>query len=334
MYLKNKHTIAICFWLFIGIKSSFCNPLGRIFENIDKYGAVTFCINLRTQNILSHLDSLQVKHALEYDPSNRQAISKIEIPFTESWFVVISEESYLLKSPFRDAPVFINANDEDPKWQITRPSEAEVVVRDIDLNIEYGFIAGQLIKIIENNRELNVASGNGKILSISETVGKRTVNWLKFEYDELGNILSFSSGPIEFDFKYSPNFILAEVLATLAAQRINFKFEYNTEGLLASVRQNGQIIRQFTWGKAENIPIEYGLSQPDYLPPVRLIHDGTYSYVSGISRKGMNLIRIDASGLEERLIFNPYTETIILVDSTGQETLHNLNEFNGGLGVN
>lgn len=334
MVIKLKIQLVISFIQCLGSVGCEADLKNNQWNSINQHGLPNYSLNFNTPKFTNSGVAFSVIHEIHLDPAGNEVLSRFALPISNAW-IVLSENQYLLKVPFRNSPVLVNPKDNDSKWQIIEISDSEILVRDINLNIEYGFIGGQLVKIKEKKRQLDVTSSNGKILSISETVGKRTVNWLEFEYDALGNILSLSSGPIKIDFKYSEKFILTEVLTTLAAQTVNFNFEYSTDGLLTYVRQDGAIIKQFTWGKAEDLPKEYGLSQPDYLPPVRLIHDGTFRYVSGINRKGMNLIRIDVNGFEERLVYNPFTEMVISVDSNGHETLHELSDLKGGgLGAN
>jgi hypothetical protein len=244
------------------------------------------------------------------------------------------QRQYIVKLPFEKEVVVVEIEKgENDEWLIFKKNGNMVEVQTISRNVSYIFLNGQLIRIKERKRTLEVVSRFGKILRIYEIIGTRKINWMNFGYGKKGNISFFSSGHLRIDFNYCDNNHLKSLSANAAGHSENYEFFYDKNTLLSEVKLNGQTIKHYKWVLAEKLNC-YGLSQPDYLPRVRLIHDGAYRYVSGINRKGMNLIRIDENGSEERLIYNPFTETIVSVDTNGKETLHKLSELAGELGAN
>ena len=213
----------------------------------------------------------------------------------------------------------------------------------------YRYQLGQLIGLIApDNRELAIVASAGRISEIWEVAAaddallqsandvaqpnpknaiaknpSEDIPLLSVKYNAEGLPVDLTLGYSHQQFFYNGSAQMVQWQNGLGKDGL-VDFQYDSEGLLNAIVDQDGVSHPYTWATVRNNGIRaagsMGLAVPKDQSAI-LASDETYKYQYGTNSDGVNLIRTDADGKTDKIVFNPRTETLQAVDPDGKKTI-------------
>jgi len=144
---------------------------------------------------------------------------------------------------------------------------------------------------------------------------------LRAVYNNSGHLTDLQIGEVRHRFAYSRNTELLDAWRVSVSEK-STRFAYN-DGLLTRISFPDGTVENYKWRKdLRGYEAETGLELPDPKPKALLAADDQFRYHWGISRQGVNLVRIDGAGKRVGIIINPNTNEVIQVNRDGGELMY------------
>lgn len=206
-------------------------------------------------------------------------------------------------------------------WVAVRVGTGDYEFRSDD-GWSYRYESGAIVSLAApTGRVLRFETEGLRIKRIYQQIGDKQLRLLECEEDDFGRLLKLTIGPEIHQFKYSDETDQLLEWHAVGMGRNSATFSYTPQGLVGNVVLPGGKKLAFEWGGRDGSwQKDSGLKLPESGQGVFLIADNEFRYQYGITKAGVNLMRINALGASEGFIYNPHTQQLVRKSRDGGET--------------